>query len=172
MGVAEYASRRSVLDHALHDFMEIWIAGVDDGFLQVVKGVRPVAADDVSIAGNTVGGAQHPPVHGYQSFQHFDNAARAVGRAKGTVEKRLARVVNEAVVIRPAVPSCEQIGPVAWGTDHGEDFTRRRFNGNNGSPHVGHDAFPVRLQLQIQSQLDVVPGSGSVSSMPDWAGSR
>ena len=61
--------------------MEIWIAGVDDGFLEVVKGVQPVAADDVSIAGNPVGGAQHPSVHGDQSLHHFENAARAVGRA-------------------------------------------------------------------------------------------
>ena len=140
--------------------MEVRIAGVDDGFLQVVKVVRPVAADDVAVAGNAVGWAQYAAVHGNEPLDHFENATWAVGRAQGSVEKRLVGVVEEAVVIRSTVPSSEQIGPVARGTDHGEDFPRRRFDGNDGSSLVRHDAFTVRLQFQIQGELNILARHG------------
>ena len=140
--------------------MEVRIAGVDDGFFQVVKPVRTVAANDVPVAGNAVGWAQYAPVHGNEPLDHFENAPWAVGRAQGSVEKRLVGVVEEAIIIRSTVPSSQQIGPVARGTDHGKDLSRRRFDGNDGSPLVCHDAFPVRLQVQIQGDLNIVAGHG------------
>ena len=120
--------------------------------------MRSVAADYVAIADNPVGRAQHPSVHGDQSLDHFEDAARTVGRTQRSIEERLVWVVDEAVVIRTAVPSGEQIGSVTRCADHCKDFPGGGLNSNDGTSLVGHDVFSVGLQFQIQRQLNVVTG--------------
>ena len=131
---------------------------MNDGLLQVVKPMRSVAADYVAIADNPVGRAQHPSVHGDQSLDHFEDAARTVGRTQRSIEERLVWVVDEAVVVRTAVPSGQQVGSVTRCADHRKDFPCRRLNGNDGTALVSHDVFSVGLQFQIQRQLNIITG--------------
>ena len=91
-----------------------------------------------------------------EGLGRLEGGSRGIGPLDGAVEERLAVVQTEALVVLAALTANHQVGVEGGRRDHAEDFARRGFNGHDGPDLVLHEPFAQHLQVDVESQGEVL----------------
>src|SRR5690349_2182810 len=125
-----------------------------------------MAGEIVAVKGGAAGAMERRLVIDNVGFEagnrhdRFESGAWGQLRLNRAIKKRLTRIVRHLVPLLAGDAAGELVWVVAGRTDHGEYSAIARVHCHYGAALAGHGQLSYRLQVQVESGLQVFPGDG------------